>query len=156
MIVLQETPFAANQPITCSKKFSFLFSTIWWACERRERTKASIYSFAHPPLLSAVNKSPAVLFSQACSTISKRKQRVCEKASQTKVNRLSYTIRDISGLICFLFLERRSLLLNSKLSTVKQTIYGRRAETLVDICVSAQCCESRWISLILSCIAVIC
>ena len=96
-----------------------------------------------PPCSARSINPPRFYFHKRARLSLKRKQRVCEKTSQTKVNRLSYTIRDISGLICFLFLERRSLLLNSKLSTVKQTIYGRRAGTLVDIWVSAQCCESR-------------
>ena len=149
MIVLQETPFAANQPITCSKTFSFPFFDNLVSM-RAKRAHESVHlllcpppSPPPPPCSARSINPPRFYFHKRARLSLKRKQRVCEKASQTKVNRLSYTIRDISGLICFLFLERRSLLLNSKLSTVKQTIYGRRAGTLVDIWVSAQCCESR-------------
>lgn len=156
MIVLQETPFAANQPITCSKTFSFPFFDNLVSMRAKRAHESARLLLCPPPCSVRSINPPRFYFHKRARLSLKRKQRVCEKASQTKVNRLSYTIRDISGLICFLFLERRSLLLNSKLSTVKQTIYGRRAGTLVDIWVSAQCCKSRWISLILSYIAVIC
>ena len=156
MIVLQETPFAANQPIICSQMFSFpFFDNLVSMRAKRAHESVHLLLCPHPCSVRSINPPRLYLHTRARLSL-KRKQRVSEQASQPKVNRLSYTIRDISGLIFFLFLERRSLLLNSKLSTVKQTIYGRRAGTLVDIWASAQCWESRWISLILPCIAVIC
>ena len=73
MIVLQETLFAANQTITCSQTFSFPFFDNLVSM-RAKRAHESVYlHFSPPPLLSAVNNSPAVLFSHTRSTISKEK-----------------------------------------------------------------------------------